>query len=790
MDNPLPTGDIVTKDISFTASTPGFMGDPDTKTELDPNGAGKKILWSVNDKISIFYGPSGANNVFTSENTEPVSSATFTGSITAFTGSNESGVAHSFWGIYPFSSGNTCDGESVTTFVKSSLKGYPNDIEKGTLVTVAKSYGLNLSFKNACSGFKLSFKTAGITKVIVKSNDGTSIAGTMSIGMDSDGLPEVLNVTNGSNSIVMDLSDNPSEIGKFYYIPMIPVTLTGGFTIELYKDMEIGTYTTTKSVSFTRSNWLSFGDVDNYVTWESNDYIILYSSLNERIIHPYPVYDEDAEEWIYPDFGANIVSNTYKNGCGVIEFDGPVTQLGKNALRENYNLKSIILPESVTKVENGAFAQCCNLERIELKAETAPVVSSGAFRDIKRYGTLIYPVQSDYSSWLSSDNQMLGAYEWNEIRPVISDPLSSDSEIRYVATSKQTLNLDLSEQIRPSYETKPLVMSIDEHEYRNIQYYNGFGYGRIKFSADTQTTGQVLKNTNALAVGRSGFFPTMELYDEEGFHPSIPDYFYGSTVERVNLSAEPFYGQSCLSYNYTIGGLNYVRLGTVVANDYYEAEYNYRCNTILCPVGVDCLDIDRVVSFIPGGSTIMVLTSSEVRVPDDMTFYFRRPQGCTKEEFERQDWSSSWWGSSRPVTILSGSNVTVKMLPDDIDKTNLMAGQHSYYGFYIIAKAGDTMSISSTHGDEDHWSNFEGYIGNIGENKWIERSGEYITVESSYTFNNDYEGWVSFACSSAGEPNRIPSGVIVLGVSNSPVVGIHTAFEYREGILYSPNIFR
>ena len=387
-ESPLSAGEFVAKTMSFTASTPGFMGEMDTKTELDPNGAGKKILWSAHDQISIFYGPSGVNNVFTSENTEPVSSATFTGGITAFTGSNESGVAHSFWGIYPYSEDNTCDGESVTAAVKSSLKGYPNDIERGSLVTVAKSYGLNLSFKNACSGFKLSFNTDGITKVVVKSNSGASIAGTMTVDMDSDGLPELLGVSGGSDTIELDLSDNPSEVGKYYYIPMIPGTLTGGFTIELYKGPQVGTYTTSQNVPFTRSNWVSFANVDNYVTWETvlANNVILYTSTDGEIVTPFAKNV----------FGANIVSNEYINGQGVITFDGDVSDVGTYAFKNCGTLSSVVIPgsagsiaikagnrgtrsdEEVSSIGNYAFYGCSNLVSVTIP-DTVTTIGESAF---------------------------------------------------------------------------------------------------------------------------------------------------------------------------------------------------------------------------------------------------------------------------------------------------------------------------------------------------------------------------------------------------------------------------
>ncbi len=55
-----------------------------------------------------------------------------------------------------------------------------------------------------------------------------------------------------------------------------------------------------------------------------------------------------------------IVSNEYKDGKGVIKFDGDVTTIGQNAFAaggKNKNLKTILLPKSITEIGNYAFAE-------------------------------------------------------------------------------------------------------------------------------------------------------------------------------------------------------------------------------------------------------------------------------------------------------------------------------------------------------------------------------------------------------------------------------------------------
>lgn len=65
-------------------------------------------------------------------------------------------------------------------------------------------------------------------------------------------------------------------------------------------------------------------------------------------------------------FGANIVSNTYTNGKGVILFDGPINKLPNGAFNSHSNLKSISIPDSVTALGDAAFHRCEGLESITI----------------------------------------------------------------------------------------------------------------------------------------------------------------------------------------------------------------------------------------------------------------------------------------------------------------------------------------------------------------------------------------------------------------------------------------
>lgn len=65
-------------------------------------------------------------------------------------------------------------------------------------------------------------------------------------------------------------------------------------------------------------------------------------------------------------FGANIISNTYKNGTGIIKFDGDVTSIGVRAFEDCSRLTSITIPNSVETIGEYAFHMCTSMVTITI----------------------------------------------------------------------------------------------------------------------------------------------------------------------------------------------------------------------------------------------------------------------------------------------------------------------------------------------------------------------------------------------------------------------------------------
>ena len=96
---------------------------------------------------------------------------------------------------------------------------------------------------------------------------------------------------------------------------------------------------------------------------------LLYTSTDGKIVTPYSSNV----------FGANIVSNTYENGKGVIKFDAPVTSIGEKAFYYCDNLKSVTIPDGVTSIGSYAFQSCSSLTSVTI-GDGVTKIGSGAFR--------------------------------------------------------------------------------------------------------------------------------------------------------------------------------------------------------------------------------------------------------------------------------------------------------------------------------------------------------------------------------------------------------------------------
>ena len=105
---------------------------------------------------------------------------------------------------------------------------------------------------------------------------------------------------------------------------------------------------------------------------------IWYTSTDSEIVEPCSgVFNNYAD--VLTTFGVNIVSNTYVDGKGVIEFDGDVTIIGDYAFHYCSSLTSVTIPDSVTTIGDYAFSSCSSLTSVTIP-DSVTSIGNDAFQ--------------------------------------------------------------------------------------------------------------------------------------------------------------------------------------------------------------------------------------------------------------------------------------------------------------------------------------------------------------------------------------------------------------------------
>ena len=109
---------------------------------------------------------------------------------------------------------------------------------------------------------------------------------------------------------------------------------------------------------------------------------IWYTSSYGKVVNPH-IEGKDI-------FGAEIESNTYKNGKGIIKFNGDVTTIGAYAFEDCDNLTSVTIPNSVTTIGEVAFIDCTNLTSITIP-NSVKTIGLSAFQDCDNLTSVTIP---------------------------------------------------------------------------------------------------------------------------------------------------------------------------------------------------------------------------------------------------------------------------------------------------------------------------------------------------------------------------------------------------------------
>jgi hypothetical protein len=335
-----------------------------------------RILWNADDRISIFNlttynreyrfrGADGDN----AGSFEMIDDGSFV------TGNQ----IPSIYAVYPYSASNKISNDEVLSVSFPAVQTWAEGtFGRESIVMVSAGTDNNLFFKHA--GGVLVFKVYGtgkVSSVTLRGNSGEKLGGLAGITMSAGGVPAVSMSSQASEELTLTCPE-PVAVGadaghytEFWFC-LPPVTFTAGFTVTFNGPGSSSTaQSTSKSITIARSSISRMAPfevaLDEAAFQPDNE--IWYTSTDGNIVVP----NNDSL------FGANMISNTYSEGKGIMKFDGPVTKIGDKSYNSsadapfNYcrKLKSVSLPETVEMIGFCAFMGCTSLESIEMPEHLA-----------------------------------------------------------------------------------------------------------------------------------------------------------------------------------------------------------------------------------------------------------------------------------------------------------------------------------------------------------------------------------------------------------------------------------
>lgn len=202
------------------------------------------------------------------------------------------------------------------------------------------------------------------------------------------------------------------------------------------------------------------------------------------------------------------LNNILYVGCMNTYIPDGVTQIAPGAFYGCKGLQNITIPGSVTLIANEAFAECENLYTITCYATKAPTIYSSTFANVKLYGTLYYPKNTNYSIWLSDQMFTLGWHGWNGVGADLGEypmsPYIPIFELEYYSMKVPgpgiitTLEV-ITKNIKEIFVVHPYWITVTEKDgYFLIEVLENDGLprtGEITFTAisnDNETIEQIL----------------------------------------------------------------------------------------------------------------------------------------------------------------------------------------------------------------------------------------------------------------------------------------------------------
>lgn len=246
--------------FSATIETGNSGSSKATRTTLITDADVPYPVWSSGDQLHIYNATTPNDALFSLKSDEYVGQrqGVFDGTITKNAGDK-------FFALYCSTlTGNgaptlSASGGSATisATIPSELQDYTAGFHPEYHFMTACTTDKNFFFKNAISLIKINladnnYTNFTIRKIHFKANNGENIAGAFTASIGDDGTIGTLTITSGGSSeITISNSDGSALATGVYYIPVLPNTLAGGFTLSFENTVDGAIYERSNTKNYT-----------------------------------------------------------------------------------------------------------------------------------------------------------------------------------------------------------------------------------------------------------------------------------------------------------------------------------------------------------------------------------------------------------------------------------------------------------------------------------------------------------------------------------------------------------
>jgi len=339
------------KQLNLPVFTATFDNE-NSRTYVDDN---LYMRWTADDSLSIFTATTfNQKYVFDGETGD--NSGTFSAVNTGQFGTGN--TISTNYAVYPYSKSTKISEDGTITLTLPEKQSYAQNsfgVNANTMVAATKNANdYLLLFKNVGGYLKLKLYGDNVTvgSIALSGNNGEKIAGTATVSVRSDELPSVTMGDGATTTITLDcgngvkLGTSADTATEFWFV-VPPTTFENGISVTVYDiDGKPCFFASSTSLTIARNSVDTMAAIEVKCDIPNNQ--IWYSSVDGKVVEP---YKSDR-------FGANITSNVYKNGKGVITFDGEVTEINAEAFFNCTSMTNIKVPNSVTEIGHHAFEEC------------------------------------------------------------------------------------------------------------------------------------------------------------------------------------------------------------------------------------------------------------------------------------------------------------------------------------------------------------------------------------------------------------------------------------------------